>query len=89
MMWNGPASIVDSHSVPTVTETSDSAPVVVVRVTGGKPHLVYDLKVDDDVYREFFANGILVHNCTRYGLMGAAAASRRHPHRSQYLVGSR
>lgn len=42
-------------------------PVYVLKVTGDEDKEVYNLTVDE--CHEFFANGILVHNCTRYILM--------------------
>lgn len=59
------ASSVGSSSASTSTRRFDSAPVRVVSVRAAGTSPVYDLTVADQ--HEFFANGILVHNCT-YGL---------------------
>ncbi len=40
---------------------------------------VWDIQVNDPDYPEFVAGGVLVHNCLRYGLLGAATASRKRP----------
>lgn len=57
-----------SNSSSIAMRVSDSAPVSVLRVTTGKKEKVYNLSVEDE--QEYFANGILVHNCDTdlYGL---------------------
>jgi phage terminase large subunit-like protein len=66
----GSVSIVGSNSRPTDIATNDAAPVYVLGITvcpDRQP--VYNLTVEDTP--EYFANGILVHNCcdaSRYAL---------------------
>lgn len=59
--WRGRARFAGSHLPPTGTTTPELAPVSVVRVyaSGSKP--VCNLTVGGEP--EYFANGILVHNC--------------------------
>jgi len=45
----------------------NTAPVRVLRVQDGKPKAVYNISVEDE--REYFANGILVHNCDASSLL--------------------
>lgn len=54
----------------------DFAPVYVLDVTEETPGPVYNLSVEGEP--EFFANGILVHNCdsARYGLKSRLASAR-------------
>ena len=63
------ARIVGDRSVSTSTASSGSAPVHVVRVVAeAQRSSVYNLTVED--VPEFFAGGVLVHNCDafRYGV---------------------
>ena len=64
------ASAVKSLSRLISIRKKNSAPVRVVRVIGGRKRPVYNLTVDAPV-GEYFANGVLVHNCDalRYMVM--------------------
>ncbi len=68
-MSQGYARIAEMNSQLTNTQKSDSVQEVVqIKVRKNKTERVYDLSIDGTP--EFFANGILVHNCvdpTRYG----------------------
>ena len=68
----GFAPFAESLSLSINTPTLNVVPVVVERVQGqSKLETVYDLTVEDA--HEFFANGVLVHNCIdalRYSLDG-------------------
>jgi hypothetical protein len=60
--WKESARYAENLSRSTNTLTLDVVPVVVERVQGqSKLETVYDLTVEDA--HEFFANGVLVHNC--------------------------
>ena len=69
-MWKGFAPFAESLLQSTNTEKQFVVPVLVQCVLdGGTEKAVYDLTVEDA--HEFFANGVLVHNCidaTRYAL---------------------
>lgn len=61
-IWKSPAQFVRSLFGRTNTSSSRKhAPVYVVRVTERSAQPVYNLHVDGP--HEFFANGVLVHNC--------------------------
>lgn len=63
------------------------APVHVLSLTVATAHPVYDLQVADPDFHEFIVEGVLVHNCLRYGLMGAAPVSRQKPRSRSYRLG--
>jgi hypothetical protein len=66
---NGPAQSADSRSGAIGTLERNAAPVVVGTWTASQRCSVYNLTVPD--CPEFFANGVLVHNCydaLRYAL---------------------
>lgn len=63
----GCAGSAGRHPGSTDTPRTGSAPVSVVSVTDAGTSPVYDLTVEGE--HEFFANGLLVHNCT-YALVG-------------------
>lgn len=57
-----PALVVAENSKSTATASSSAAPVFVRSVSTGGRGKVYNLTVAVD--EEFFANGVLVHNCS-------------------------
>ena len=81
-----PVRSAERHSRPTSTATSVIAPVYVVNVQDERENAdVYNLVVD--VAPEFYANGILVHNCDalRYALMGDKRPGRGASTQTSYL----
>lgn len=69
-MNSGRVPVVATPLLPTDTASNDSAPVVVAGLLDlGEIAPVYNLTVDNAV-GEYFANGVLVHNCdaTRYAV---------------------
>ena len=61
-MWKEFVKYAESLLLSTNTLTLNVVPVVVERVQGQSSlETVYDLTVEDA--HEFFANGVLVHNC--------------------------
>jgi hypothetical protein len=80
MTKSGPALSVVQPSSLTDTLEKKPVPVHVVRVSNGSPARVYSLGVDSA--HEYFANGILVHNCDclryiLYTLEGAQEEQRQ------------
>lgn len=64
----------------------DTAPVFVSRVRGGGKKKVYNLSVDKD--HEYFANGVLVHNCDVfvYGIMRVQGGAKKKKNNEPYWV---
>jgi hypothetical protein len=76
MTSNESASSAGAPSWSTNTNPSDAAPVVVQWICDGGTVPVWDIEVDDPDYPEFIAEGVLIHNSLRYGLMGTSAVSQ-------------
>lgn len=78
MTRSSPASSAEPSSRRTDTTRDASAPVAVQRVHGEPVRrAVYDLSVEGTP--EFYANGILVHNSARYGIMTLAQPREPEP----------
>jgi len=75
----GSVSGAENSSNATGTPALSSAGVHVVRLSSGGTGAVYNLSVEKA--EEYFANGILVHNC-RYGLHSHSRTTNREPRQS-------
>lgn len=74
MTSSGPARTAALPSPSTGTPARFAVPVRVLAVEPAQRAPVYDLTIDGEP--EFFANGLLVHNCIRYAMMSRPKASK-------------